>query len=1175
MRIRQLQLIRYGKFTNHLLDLPPAAQDIHLIVGPNEAGKSTTRCALSDWLFGFEVRTNKDFLHLKSELRLGGLLERDGQQLAFQRRKGNKDTLLHPDNSPLPDATLHPWLGDTQRPLFEKMFSLDHAALVEGGAGILSAKDDVGRMLFQSASGLEQLGPVLQGLNTEADSLWGPRKAERRLYSQAHTHWEAANAALKDATAKASGWKEQQTAKAHIRQQLAAVRATHSQAQQQRQQLERVRRVAPWLQSYDVAIQARQALGAVPTFPPQAEQLLARTDQALAVAHVQAQRYQTDAQEASSALASLRTDSACLALAAEITELEARRTQYRTHRSDIAKRTAEMDAHGLAVQAQAQGLDWDASSVQAVRECLPAPAVRADLAALVHDYPSLQQKYQSAQNQRQAKQQELTQAQAEQQALVASTDTSALEAALAQAQTLGDYAKQCQSLQSQINESQATLEAQLLALGPYALPLSALQGMLAPDTAELQALLLEQRADQTALKAVQHEHQEKQAELERLQLTLAQMESLLQPVSQQQVQAARHGRDAYWQRLCTPPLADDWAAQALHYQHLVTQADHLADTRLERIEHDAQYQLQAQRLDTLMLEVEQKAQRSDKIAQHLHDLHLQWKNLAQACGLPGGLPLAAAVGWLESRAQILASHHHLGRLQRQYQDYTQAGDAAHAALVGLLGLLSPQDNLTSSPPGHLAQAIAVARHTMSEAERLQGQRDSLRQQTQAARSALLHLQTECNQAEQQLQHWQQQWQALLVQAGYHPETTTATVRPALEVMDNISITLDKIDTIRIERIEAMQADLDSLALAAQSLCQRIAPERQNHATDDQVIHLHQRLTQAQQAQTQRQQWQQALTQARTGLQQAQDHQAQLQADLAGLYAQLNPEDPSTSDTDPAQKHQTLVRAIARASQAQQHQQEQAQAQAQLIAQGDGLSLAELSAEVAATALADIPAALQALQAQDQQGQEDIEALLKQDQQADAALAAFDGADHAAQAEAQRQDAITRMSDAAQRYVQVHTVARVLQWSVARFQQTQQGPMLARASQIFSCLTEGRFDRLMVDMEGGNHTTPHLYGHRPQGQLVGVEGLSKGTRDQLYLALRLAALDMQMQLGRALPFVADDLFINFDDQRTIAGLQALGELARKTQVIFLTHHEHLVPLAQQALGTELNIIRLQH
>ena len=89
-----------------------------------------------------------------------------------------------------------------------------------------------------------------------------------------------------------------------------------------------------------------------------------------------------------------------------------------------------------------------------------------------------------------------------------------------------------------------------------------------------------------------------------------------------------------------------------------------------------------------------------------------------------------------------------------------------------------------------------------------------------------------------------------------------------------------------------------------------------------------------------------------------------------------------------------------------------------------------------------------------------------------------------------------------------------------------------------------------------------------------DGLSEGTRDQLYLALRLAALELQHgPSARVLPLIADDVFINFDDARTAAGLQVLGELSRQRQVLFLTHHAHLVPLAQQVLGQQLNVIEL--
>ena len=87
-------------------------------------------------------------------------------------------------------------------------------------------------------------------------------------------------------------------------------------------------------------------------------------------------------------------------------------------------------------------------------------------------------------------------------------------------------------------------------------------------------------------------------------------------------------------------------------------------------------------------------------------------------------------------------------------------------------------------------------------------------------------------------------------------------------------------------------------------------------------------------------------------------------------------------------------------------------------------------------------------------------------------------------------------------------------------------------------------------------------------------MSDGTRDQLFLALRLSALGLHLEAGHALPFIADDLFVNFHDQRSRAGLTVLGELARKTQVIFLTHHEHLVEVARECIGPTINVLTLE-
>ena len=132
MRIRELKLIRYGKFSDRTLALPSSSRDIHFIVGPNEAGKSTVRSAIGDWLFGIPTRTPLAFLHPMPELRVGGVLERLpsdeklGQQLAFERTKGNKNTLRTPEDGNLPDTVLQPWLGSMQAQAFNRMYALDH-----------------------------------------------------------------------------------------------------------------------------------------------------------------------------------------------------------------------------------------------------------------------------------------------------------------------------------------------------------------------------------------------------------------------------------------------------------------------------------------------------------------------------------------------------------------------------------------------------------------------------------------------------------------------------------------------------------------------------------------------------------------------------------------------------------------------------------------------------------------------------------------------------------------------------------------------------------------------------------------------------------------------------------------------------------------------------------------
>ena len=86
-------------------------------------------------------------------------------------------------------------------------------------------------------------------------------------------------------------------------------------------------------------------------------------------------------------------------------------------------------------------------------------------------------------------------------------------------------------------------------------------------------------------------------------------------------------------------------------------------------------------------------------------------------------------------------------------------------------------------------------------------------------------------------------------------------------------------------------------------------------------------------------------------------------------------------------------------------------------------------------------------------------------------------------------------------------------------------------------------------------------------------MSEATRDQLYLALRLAYIEDYAGRAEAPPFVGDDIFASFDDPRTAHGLEALAAIGDRVQPILFTHHLHVIETARARLGDAADIVRI--
>lgn len=218
---------------------------------------------------------------------------------------------------------------------------------------------------------------------------------------------------------------------------------------------------------------------------------------------------------------------------------------------------------------------------------------------------------------------------------------------------------------------------------------------------------------------------------------------------------------------------------------------------------------------------------------------------------------------------------------------------------------------------------------------------------------------------------------------------------------------------------------------------------------------------------------------------------------------------------------------------------------------------------------------QALDAEKQTCADKIAHLENQEREAIAAehatklkLDEVDTSDEAAQAREEMEAAIARYRAGVRPWAQLKLAEALLSEALRRHREKAQGPVVALASEYFQLMTGGRFTRLLVDSDDDK---PVLLAQPAQGKAVAVSALSEGTADQLYLALRLAALEVQRSPDRVMPLVLDDVFMTSDDERAANMFKALEKFSARCQVLVFTHHQHLTAIA--ARSVQSNVLRV--
>ncbi|MFY9629800.1 MAG: hypothetical protein WAK03_16850, partial [Methylocystis sp.] len=246
-----------------------------------------------------------------------------------------------------------------------------------------------------------------------------------------------------------------------------------------------------------------------------------------------------------------------------------------------------------------------------------------------------------------------------------------------------------------------------------------------------------------------------------------------------------------------------------------------------------------------------------------------------------------------------------------------------------------------------------------------------------------------------------------------------------------------------------------------------------------------------------------------------------------------------------------------------------QAQRDLAESADGLDEEALQAEQEGLDYDALASKIESLQIDRTRLLNDIEDAATRRHEAAKARDALAAGHDAAGAAHDKAEAGAQLVGVASRWLARVAAARLATYAIERHRAAVQDPLLTRASALFAIATNGAFERLSADYDESD--APMLVGQRGNGSRVPVAGMSEGARDQLFLALRLALLELRS--GEPLPFIGDDLLASFDDARTARALGLLAEFGHTRQAILFTHHRHVAEIARNLPGANVDLIEL--
>jgi uncharacterized protein YhaN len=1129
MKIDALKLVYFGPFTDKALDFSGKGYGLHVVFGANEAGKSTALRALQALLYGFGHIVQDAWLHESNKLAVGGALAlANGDLLNVTRYKRRKNDLINEaTGQPFDQANLDTILGRMGREAFEHAFGISHDSLLRGVESVLAAGGDLGQALFAATSGLNTLRRVVTKLNEQQSVLFAPR-AQKAHINAGVTELNKLKKKQRDASASHHQWKkikkrlddlqQQEVEEINHAETLAieiSLLSRHRDAQKfvaLRAQLEK-----------DIS-----ELGVVPDLADDFPQRRVETQVAIKQSHETQRRLTQELAHIDKKLETLTYDENIIANEALIKLLADKTSVHVQATADSKALRARIYQHNESAQ-QALDLLRPDLSLESVKGLRLSKPEKGKIQRLGAKGAKLEASLDSAHKAVRSANANLEKAQTELDQLEEPKDTLALADCLTRAAEHGKLEERLADAEAQVVLLKEQADADLSALGLWAGDISGLERLAVPTEETM-------RGFEVGLADVDRKIANTEEERGRIQELLKKNEKALSKLTQtgelpsiKDLKSHRTLRDKGWQSVRTVWLEGGDADQAFvasfpgssdlaqAYEKSVARADDTADVL--RDDADA-----VARADAFRVEIQDQKQSLNKIKAQRDALDEDrtgfwntWLKLWEPLGIEPLTPRemtawTGRAGELRRKVSDLRERRIAADQLREDMDHT--GSEVGTALEHIAVIVPKKTSY--------AGIIELGRRTVKHNDRLRQNRMDLEVRIRAQKEEINISTQRKNEAEQNLRDWSADWAQAISKLGFSKNARPEDVNDFVLALDDVYAELEKAKE-KQQRIDAMRHKRKAYAQQVADAVAKLAPDQKDLESESAAIELNARLA----GDKERRQTYRLLEDDK---QKKRIALSKEQEKLAGLEVDNLPE---------IEKRAAIKINL---------EGKLGTVNERLIELASGQNLEEFVAQVKAHNPDELAAKLDRLEAEKQESLKKQKITVQDIALAEKELQSIGGESLAVIIAEEAEGIVGKIQSDVEHYVKLRLASSILTKAIERYRQSNQSPVLSAASGYFKTMTGESFAGLRADYD--DKGDPVIKAIRPEGTLLTVQEMSDGSRDQLFLSLRLGGLEKYIDNNGPMPFVVDDVLVHFDDDRSSAALEAMGDLAEKTQILNL-------------------------